>query len=86
MKPQLAGGPAEFQERRNRVKAVEFLHNLMRFEILNFVDGRRSGLDIFRAARAEAQSAPEGYYGTVEADAVTQYLKNTAAAELIRLP
>ncbi len=86
MKPQLAGGPAEFQERRNRVKAVESLHNLMRFEILNFVDGRRSGLDIYRAVRAEAQSAPEGYYGTVEADAVAQYLKNAAAVELIRLP
>ncbi|MBI3664930.1 MAG: M28 family peptidase [Acidobacteria bacterium] len=85
MKPRLACGPAEFLERRNKVKAVDGLHSLMAFEALNFVDGRRTGLDIYRAVRAEAQAAPEGYYGTVEPGGVAQYLKNLAAAELVRL-
>jgi hypothetical protein len=85
LKPQLSGGPAEFLERRNKVKFVQGLDGLMAFEALNFVDGKRSGLDIYRAVRAEAQSAPEGYYRGVEADKVLDYLKNLAAAELIKL-
>ncbi len=85
MKPQLAGGPAEFQEKRNRAKQVDGLRNLMAFETLNFVDGRRTGLDIYRAVRAEAQSTQEGYYGNVEPDKVAQYLKNLASSELIKL-
>lgn len=86
LKPVLAGGPAEFLDRRNKVKAVSGLHSLMAFEVLNFTDGKRTGLDIYRAARAEAQAAPEGYYGDVTAEHVLQYLKNLASAELVKLP
>ena len=85
MKPRPAGGPAEFLERRNKVKSVDGLRPLMAFEVQNFIDGRRTGLDIYRAVRAEAQAAPEGYYGAVEPADVAQYLKNLAAAELVRL-
>ncbi|HLA99744.1 MAG TPA: hypothetical protein VJO14_00035, partial [Bacteroidota bacterium] len=41
------------------------LHGLMRDEVYNFVDGRRSYVDIFRAVRAEQLAGGSWYYGTV---------------------
>ena len=41
------------------------LHGLMQFEAFNYMDGRRSLLDIYHAVRAESLSAGEWYYGTV---------------------
>ena len=61
------------------------LHSLMAFEVLNAVDGERTGLDIYRFVAAEAREAGAVYYGTVTADAVLEYLENAAAAGLIRL-
>jgi hypothetical protein len=64
---------------------VRGLHGLMAFEVMNAVNGERSGLYIYRCVAAEAREAGAHYYGTVAADAVLQYLENAAAAELIRL-
>ena len=52
---------------------------------LNFVDGTRSYLDIYRAVRAEAQAAGEWYYGTVSASAVAAALDAAVNKGLIRL-
>jgi hypothetical protein len=57
----------------------------MAFEVLNSVDGERSGLDIYRYVAAEAREAGDYYYGEVSVEAVLQYLENVAAAGLIRL-
>jgi hypothetical protein len=80
----MAAGPREFLEGRSRITSVPGLHGLMAFEVLNFADGRRSGLDIYRAVAAEAREAGEHYFGLVTADAVIAYLRNAATAGMIR--
>lgn len=85
MQPSLAGGPKEFLEGRGRIRGVPGLHNLMAFEVLNAVDGQRTGLEIYRYVAAEAREAGAHYYGTVTPEAVLQYLRNVAEVGLIRV-
>jgi hypothetical protein len=84
LRPAIAAGPREFLEGRSRITSVPGLHGLMAFEVLNFADGRRSGLDVYRAVAAEAREAGDYYFGSVTAEAVLAYLKNAAAAGMIR--
>lgn len=81
--PRLVAGPREFLERRSRVSEVAGLHSLMAFEVLNFIDGRRTGLQIYRAVAAEARRAGSHYYGEVRPEMVRDYLQNLKAAELV---
>lgn len=83
--PKLTAGPTEFLEGRNRIQNVPGLHTLMAFEILNFVDGRRTGLQIYDAVSAEALQAGSDYYGTVSPDHVRRYLDSLVAAGLVTL-
>jgi hypothetical protein len=85
MTPIVTAGPAEFLTGRNRVSGVQGLHGLMSFEIMNAIDGRRTGLDIFRFVAAEAREAGAHYYGIVTAEAVLRYLQHTAVAGLVQL-
>jgi hypothetical protein len=85
LQPVLIAGPTEFLTGRRRVRFVSGLHGLMAFEVMNAVNGERSGLDIYRYVAAEAREAGAHYYGMVTAEAVLQYLENAATAELIRL-
>src|SRR6185503_2326310 len=43
------------------------LHPMMRFEVYNFADGKRSAWDVYEAVAAEALSAGAWYYGRVSA-------------------
>lgn len=61
------------------------LHTLMAFEVLNLVDGRRTGLDIARFAAAEAREAGAHYFGTVTPETVLEYLESAAKSGLIEL-
>jgi Zn-dependent M28 family amino/carboxypeptidase len=83
--PQLAAGPQEFLTKRNQIKGVAKLNSLMALEVLNFIDGKRNGLDIYNAVSAEALRAGETYYGTVTPEMVAEYLQNLEAASLIKL-
>ena len=65
--------------------ATNSLHNLMRYEAYNFVDGRRSYYDIYRALRAEQLAAGEWYYGTVRLEDVVQLLDTAVQAGALRL-
>jgi hypothetical protein len=85
LRPALAGGPKEFQEKRGEIRGVPGLHGLMAFETLNAVDGRRTGLDIWRFVASEAREAGALYYGTVRPADVLTYLENAARTGLIRL-
>ncbi len=85
LRPALAGGPREFLGGRGQIAGVSGLHGLMAFELLNLVDGKRSGLDIYRYASAEAREAGSHYFGTVTPAAVLQYLNNAATAGMIKL-
>ena len=84
MRPVLVAGPTEFLERRG-VESPPGLHGLMAFEIMNAVDGARTGLDIYRYVAAEAREAGDHYFGTVTPEMVRQYLENMVAARLAEL-
>ncbi len=83
--PQLSAGPKEFLTKRDQIKNVPKLHALMAFEILNFVDGKRTGLEIYNAVSAEALRAGETYYGVVTAEMVGAYLQNLETTGVVKL-
>jgi hypothetical protein len=56
------------------------LHPLMRFEVLNFADSRRSAWEVYEAVAAEALSAGHWYYGEVKAADVLAVLDAAAQA------
>jgi hypothetical protein len=85
LRPALVGGPGEFLDGRRRITGVQGLHSLMAFEVLNAVNGERTGLEIYRYVAAEAREAGDYYYGTVTPEAVREYLGNVSDAGLIRL-
>jgi hypothetical protein len=69
-----------WREALARVKAVDGLHPMMRFEVYNFADGKRSALEVYDAVAAEALSAGEWYYGSVKAADVKEALERAAQA------
>ncbi|MCI0356195.1 MAG: M28 family peptidase [Acidobacteria bacterium] len=74
---------ADYVKKKEDVKAVPKFHPLMRFEALNFADGKRSMWDIYRTVRAEAQAAGEWYYGDVTTEMVQQYFEKAATAGIV---
>jgi len=82
--PVLAATPAELREKRGDIN-TQGLHGLMAFEVMNFADGRRTYLDIYRAVRAEAQLAGAWYYGTVSAKQVSDLLDAAVKAGVVKL-
>lgn len=81
--PVIKGDAEDFLAGRGEINRVSGLHGVMAFEVISFINGERSGLDIFRAVRAEARRAGAHYYGEVKADDVLQYLENTAETGII---
>src|SRR5437667_9473533 len=73
--PKNAGALGEYLRRREQIEGHKGLHPLMKFEALNYVDGRRSILDIYHAVRAESLSAGEWHYGTVKLEDVEALFK-----------
>ncbi len=59
---------------RGKVKFKTSLHPIMKSEVYNFVDGKRSYYDIYKAVKAEALSSGTWYYGTVSLKDVTGLL------------
>jgi hypothetical protein len=59
------------------------LHGLMREEVYNFVDDKRSYYDIYKAVRAEAMAGGAWYYGTVSLKDVVGLLEAAAAKALV---
>jgi hypothetical protein len=53
---------------------------MMRFEALNFADGRRSALEVYDAVAAEALSAGDWYFGRVTPQDVGALLEAAAKA------
>jgi hypothetical protein len=85
LRPTVTGGPREFLAGFFGLGGVPGLHNLMASEVLNCVDGQRTGLDIYEYVAAEAREAGEHYYGLVAPEAVLQYLESAAELNLISL-
>jgi aminopeptidase YwaD len=70
---------------RDKVKFKHNLHDLMRDEVYNFVDGRRSYYDIYKAVYAEAAAAGSWYYGTVTLKDVVGLLDAAVEAKALVL-
>ncbi|MFP5260625.1 MAG: M28 family peptidase [Blastocatellia bacterium] len=70
---------------REKVRFRGGLHGLMRDEVYNFVDGRRSYYDIYKAVYAEAASAGAWYYGTVTLGDVVGLLDAAVQAKALVL-
>lgn len=72
---------------RNRVPnaARGNLHGLMRDEVFNFVDGKRSYYDIYKAVYAEGMAAGRWYYGTVTLADVSRLLDAAVEAKALTL-
>ncbi|MCA1850302.1 MAG: hypothetical protein LC672_04445, partial [Acidobacteria bacterium] len=72
-------------ENRGKVKFRGELHGLMRDEVFNFVDGKRSYYEIYKAAYAEAQAAGTWYYGSVTLKDVVGLLDAAVEAQALTL-
>jgi Zn-dependent M28 family amino/carboxypeptidase len=72
--------PAAFEDALDELpRAHRGLHAMMRFEVYNFADGRRSAWEVYEAVAAEALSAGEWYYGRVTPQDVQAALDAAAA-------
>jgi hypothetical protein len=76
---------ADYFDRRNNVDFDGGLHTLMFTEVFNFVDGRRSYYDIYKAVYAESQAAGSWYYGTVTLKDVVALLDAGVKAKALTL-
>jgi hypothetical protein len=83
--PRNLGTLGEYLERADDIKGPKTLHPLMQEEALNYVDGKRSILDIYRAVRAESLSAGEWYYGKVSLKDIEEFLEAAANAKAIEI-
>jgi hypothetical protein len=84
--PAYAATLAEYFDNRDKVRVQGLqLHGLMRDEVYNFVDGRRSFYDIYKAVYAESQAAGTWYYGTVTLTDVVKLLDAAVEAKALTL-
>jgi hypothetical protein len=81
--PTLVDDVQGFLDKREKLQRPRTLHPLMAYEVLNFVDGRRTFADIHRAVSAEADAAGSWYYGVVTSDDVTAYLDSAEKAGIV---
>jgi hypothetical protein len=72
--------PSAFEDAVEKMPRGGALHPMMRFEVLNFADGRRSAWEVYQAVAAEALSAGEWYYGRVRPEDVRAVLEAGAKA------
>ncbi len=70
---------------RQRLAVETKLHPIMRQEVFNFVDGKRSYYEIYKAVRAESISEGEWYYGSVTLDDVTRLLDAAVESGALKL-
>jgi hypothetical protein len=71
---------AAWQDAMAKVRPVDGLHPMMRFEAYNFADGKRTAWEVYEAVSAEALSAGEWYYGVVRPADVLEALDRAAQA------
>ncbi len=83
--PKNVGTIGDYLRHKENIEAPKGLHSLMKFEALNYVDGKRSILDIYRAVRAESLSAGEWYYGTVRLEDIEELFKTAEKEKAVEI-
>jgi hypothetical protein len=73
-----------FSQRVRRVPGTT-MHPTMVTELFNFVDGKRSYFDIYKALKAEAMAAGSWYYGKVKLEDVIAILDANVASGSMEL-
>ena len=73
----------EYFSKRRRVQTG--LHSIMRSETFNFVDGKRSYFDIYKAVKAESLAAGKFFYGTVTLSDVVKLLDANVKSGALKL-
>jgi hypothetical protein len=83
LRPARAGGPREWLAQYDRIGWGSALNGYVAREVLQSIDGARTGLDIYRLVAAEAREGGEHYYGIVRPEAVLALLRSVERLGLI---
>ncbi len=84
LRPSRSATPREWLAQYDRIDWGSSLNGYIGREVLQAIDGTRSGLDIYRLVAAEAREGGEQYYGVVRPDAVLALLKNVESLGLVK--
>jgi hypothetical protein len=84
MRPVRSATPREWLAQYDRIDWGSSLNGYIGREVLQAIDGTRTGLDIYRLAAAEAREGGEHYYGVVRPEAVLALLLNVEQLGLVR--
>src|SRR5205807_1079118 len=83
--PVLVGGPKEFLFHRDDISGDPTVNDYLSSQILATVDGRLTGLDLYRIAAAEVREAGTQYYGAITPENVLHLLRSAEQSKLFRL-
>ena len=84
MRPVRSATPREWLAQYDRIDWGSALNGYIAREVLQAIDGTRTGLDIYRLAAAEAREGGEHYYGIVRPEAVLALLRNVEQLGLFK--
>jgi hypothetical protein len=84
LRPSVVGTPADSYVHRDEISGPN-INGYLAQEILNAIDGRRTGLDLYHHATAMIREAGTQYYGAVTADEVLRLLHSAEQSKLYRL-
>ncbi len=85
LRPVVIGTPLDFLLRHNDIEEPAGMNGYLAREILAAVDGKRTGLDLYRLAVAEVREAGTYYYGPISPETVLELLRNAEKVKLFRL-
>ena len=83
LRPRRLGGPREWLDRYDRIPWGSALNGYIAREVLQAIDGTRTGLDIYRLVAAEAREGGAHYYGVVQPGAVRALLQGVERLGLV---
>ena len=84
MRPTRVATPKEWLAQYERIDWGGALNGYIAREVLQAIDGNRTGLDIYRLVAAEAREGGEQYYGVVRPEAVLALLRNVEQLGLVK--
>ena len=84
MRPSRSATPREWLAQYDHIDWGSSLNGYIGREVLQAIDGTRTGLDIYRLVAAEAREGGDYYYGIVRPEAVLGLLRNVQTLGLIK--
>jgi hypothetical protein len=82
--PARSATPKEWLAQYDNIDWGSSLNGYIGREVLQAIDGMRTGLDIYRLVSAAAREGGEQYYGVVRPEAVLALLRNVQQLGLFR--